>query len=188
MASEKEKKQNGKLYDPEDPELGEERRRARELTRQYNQTTESEGEQRRRVLQELFGTIDDTAHVNPPFRCDYGYNIHVGENFYANFDCIVLDACRVEIGSNCMLAPGVHIYTATHPLNATERINGTEYGMPVTIGDNVWIGGHATINPGVTVGDDTVIASGAVVTEDVPDSVVVQGNPAEITKEIDEGL
>lgn len=186
MASEKEKKQSGELYDPEDPELVEERHRARELARQYNQTTESESEQRRDVLRELFGTIDDTAHVTPPFRCDYGYNIHVGEGFYANFDCVVLDVCRVEIGSNCMLAPGVHIYTATHPLNATERINGLEYGKPVTIGDNVWVGGHATINPGVTVGDESVIASGAVVTEDVPDGVVVQGNPAEITKEIDE--
>jgi maltose O-acetyltransferase len=188
VTSEKEKKQNGELYDPDDADLVEERSRARELIRRYNQTTEGEGDRRQHLLRELFGTIDGTAHVTPPFRCDYGYNIHVGENFYTNFDCVILDACRVEIGSDCMLAPGVHIYTATHPLNATERINGPEYAIPVTVGDNVWIGGHATLNPGVTVGDESVIASGAVVTEDVPDGVVVQGNPAEITKEIDENL
>jgi maltose O-acetyltransferase len=185
MPSEKEKKQSGTLYDPTDSELVAERTQARELTRQYNQTKESEADRRQELLSELFGTADNTTHINPPFQCDYGYNIHVGENFFAHFDCVVLDTCRVDIGKNCMIAPGVHIYTATHPLDANERINGPEYGKPVTIGDNVWIGGRAVLNPGVTVGDDSVIASGAVITEDVPDGVVVQGNPAEIVKKLD---
>lgn len=184
MTSNKERKQNGELYDPTDPTLVEERTRARELTRRYNRTTERETETRRRLLEELFGSVGDDAHMNPPFRCDYGYNLHVGESFYANFDCVVLDACRVEIGANCMIAPGVHIYTATHPLDAAERASGREYAEPVTIGDDVWIGGHATINPGVTVGDGSVIASGTVVTADVPEGVVVGGNPAEVVEDL----
>lgn len=109
----------------------------------------------------------------------------LGESFYANFDCVVLDVCRVEIGRNCQLGPGVHIYTATHPLEATERIEGPEYGKPVTVGANVWIGGRAVLNPGVTVGENSVVASGAVVTEDVPDDVVVQGNPATVVTELE---
>lgn len=123
--------------------------------------------------------------LNPPFRCDYGYNIFVGENFYANFDCVILDVCEVKIGRDCMLAPGVHIYTATHPLDPFERSSGVEYGKPVTIGDHVWIGGRAIINPGVTIGNHSVVASGAVVTKDVPEGVVVGGNPARVIKHIE---
>src|SRR5690606_8643609 len=111
------------------------------------------------------------------------YNTHAGENFYANFDCTILDVREVRIGDNCLLAPGVHIYTATHPLDAVERNSGREYGKPVTIGNNVWIGGGAIINPGVTVGDNAVIASGAVVVKDVPNDVVVGGTPARVLKE-----
>lgn len=185
MASEKNKMLNGELYDADDPELVEERERARELTRRYNETTPSESERRRDLLGELFGSVSEEIHVEPPFRCDYGYNIHVGDNFYANFDCVVLDVCRVEIGRNCFVGPGVHIYTATHPIDANERASGSEYGRPVTVGDDVWIGGQAVLNPGVAVGDGAVIASGAVVTDDVPDDVIVQGNPAEIVKELD---
>jgi maltose O-acetyltransferase len=187
MDSEKEKMLSGELYDADDPELVAERERARELTRQYNRTTPDEPEERRRVLEELLGSLGDDCHVEPPFRCDYGYNVHLGESFYANFDCVILDVCRVAIGQNCMLGPGVHIYTATHPLDADERIEGPEYGEPVTIGDNVWIGGQAVVNPGVSVGDNAVIASGAVVTDDVPDDVVVQGNPATVVKELEAG-
>jgi maltose O-acetyltransferase len=184
MPSEKEKMQNGDLYEADDRELVAERKRARELTRQYNQTTADEVDKRRHVLHELFGSITANASIEPPFRCDYGYNIHVGNNFYANFDCVVLDVCRVDIGQNCLIGPGTHIYTATHPVDANERISGLESGKPVTIGDNVWIGGKAILNPGVTVSDDAVIASGAVVTENVPENVIVQGNPAEIIKKL----
>ncbi|MFC4249396.1 sugar O-acetyltransferase [Natribaculum luteum] len=185
MDSEKEKMLNGELYDADDPELVAERKRARDLTRRYNRTTAHDQTERRELLEELLGSCGEECEIEPPFRCDYGYNIHVGENFYANFDCVILDVCRVEIGQNCQIAPGVHIYTATHPLDASERIEGPEYGKPVTVGDNVWIGGQAVLNPGVTVGDSSVIASGAVVTKDVPDEVVVQGNPAAVVKELD---
>lgn len=109
----------------------------------------------------------------------------MGENFYANFDCVILDECRVDIGRNCMIGPGVHVYTATHPLDADKRISGQEYGKPVTVGENVWTGGQAVLNPGVTVGDNAVVASGAIVTEDVPDDVVVQGNPTTVVKDLE---
>ncbi|MFC6718376.1 sugar O-acetyltransferase [Natrialbaceae archaeon GCM10025810] len=185
MASEKEKMLNGELYDADDPELVAERERARDLTERYNRTPVRDQTDRRELVAELLGSCGEDCEIEPPFRCDYGYNIHVGENFYANFRCVVLDVCRVEIGQNCQIAPGVHIYTATHPLDATERIDGLEYGKPVTVGDNVWIGGRAVLNPGVTVGENAVVASGSVVTEDVPDGVVVRGNPARVVRELD---
>lgn len=183
MTSEKEKMLAGELYDPSDPQLQAERERAREITRAFNDAEDPE--RRDELLTDLLGSRGQECHIEPPFRCDYGEHVHVGESFYANFDCVVLDVCPVRFGDDCMLGPGVHVYTATHPLDASERIAGEEYGNPVTIGDRVWIGGRAVINPGVTVGDDAVIASGAVVTEDVPDDVVVQGNPATVVKDLD---
>ncbi|MGN1385612.1 MAG: DapH/DapD/GlmU-related protein, partial [Bacillus sp. (in: firmicutes)] len=137
---------------------------------------------RTEILEELFGSAGDGIYIEPTFRCDYGYNIHVGKNFYANFDCVFLDICEIRIGDHCFVAPGVHIYTATHPLDAQERISGAEFGKPVTIGDNVWLGGRAIINPGVKIGNNVVVASGAVVTKDVPDNAVVGGNPAKVIK------
>jgi len=185
MASEKEKMLNGEPYDPDDPELVAERERARHLTGRYNRTTAAQRDERRDLLESLLGSLGDECHVEPPFRCDYGYNVHVGEDFYANVGCVVLDVCRVDVGRNCLVGPGVHIYTATHPLDPGERTEGLEYGKPVTVGDDVWVGGRAVIDPGVTVGDGAVIGSGAVVTEDVPDRVVVKGNPATVVKELD---
>jgi maltose O-acetyltransferase len=185
MKNEKEKMLNGEMYNPADTELVKGRENARRLTRLFNQTLETEVEKRTELLKELFGTTGDNIYIEPTLRCDYGYNLHVGENFYANFDCVFLDVCEIRIGDNCFIAPGVHIYTATHPINPYERISGKEYGKPVTIGDNVWIGGRAVINPGVTIGNNVVIASGAVVTKGVPDNVVVGGNSAKIIKEID---
>lgn len=174
----------GELYNASDPELLKERLNARRLTRLYNQTLETDENKRTELLKELFGSTGKSLYIEPTFRCDYGYNIHVGENFYANFDCVFLDVSEIRIGDNCFIAPGVHIYTATHPLNPTERISGVEYGIPVNIGHNVWIGGRAVINPGVHIGNNVVVASGAVVTKDVPDNVVVGGNPAKIIKQI----
>lgn len=185
MMTEKEKMIRGELYLANDPVLVQERINARRLTRLYNETIETEQEQRTEILRELFGAAGNNIYIEPTFRCDYGYNIHVGENFYANFDCVMLDVCEIRIGENCFLAPGVHIYTATHPLNPYERISGAEFGKAVTIGDNVWIGGRAVINPGVTIGNNVVIASGSVVTKDIPDNVVVGGNPAKILKAIE---
>jgi len=185
MKTEKEKMLAGELYLAADAELTKGRENARRLTRVFNETLETELSERTTLLKELFGSVGENIYVEPSLRCDYGSNIHVGENFYANFDSVFLDVCEIRIGDNCMMAPGVHIYTATHPLDPAERNSGVEYGKPVTIGNNVWIGGRAVINPGVTIGHNVVIASGAVVVKDVPDNVVVGGNPARVIKEID---
>lgn len=183
--TEKEKMLAGELYVATDAQLTKDRENARRLTRLFNQTEETEYGRRVELLKLLFGSTRDSLYAEPTFRCDYGYNIHVGNNFFANFDCVILDVCEVRIGDNCFIAPGVHIYTATHPLDPVARSSGVEYGKPVKIGHNVWIGGRAVINPGVTIGDNVVIASGAVVTKDVPDNVVVGGNPARVIKLID---
>jgi maltose O-acetyltransferase len=186
MATEKEKMKSGELYNAADPELVGDRQRARGLTRLFNQTTETELDLRQEYLKELFGTIGENAFIEPTLRCDYGDNLHVGDTFYANFGCVFLDVCEIRIGNNCFMAPGAHIYTATHPLNPDERNSGIEFGKPATIGDNVWIGGRAVINPGVKIGHNVVIASGAVVTKNVPDNVVVGGIPARIIKTIED--
>ncbi|MDG5472877.1 sugar O-acetyltransferase [Jeotgalibacillus sp. ET6] len=184
MNSEKEKMLAGEMYAANDAELIADRQAARKLTREFNALTETDDLKKQTLIRQLFGSTQENIYVEAPFRCDYGYNIHTGENFYANFDCLILDVCKVEFGDNCMLAPGVHIYTATHPLHPTQRNSGLEYAKPVTFGHNVWIGGRAVINPGVTVGDNAVIASGAVVTKDVPANTVVGGNPARVIKSI----
>ncbi|MED4227686.1 maltose acetyltransferase domain-containing protein [Neobacillus cucumis] len=186
MKTEKQKMLNGELYNAADAELHSERKNARRLTRLFNDSLETDKNQRTDLLRELLGSTGENFYIEPAFRCDYGYNIHVGENFYANFDCVFLDVSEIRIGVNCLIAPGVHIYTATHPVSTKERISGAEYGKPVNIGDNVWIGGRAVINPGVTIGNNVVIASGAVVTKDVPNNVVIGGNPARIIKLIEE--
>ncbi|WP_324757993.1 sugar O-acetyltransferase [Haloarcula sp. GH36] len=186
MPTEKEKMLAGERYDPSDPELVAERERARELTRAYNRTDPGADGRRRELLDTLFGSIGESIVVEPPVRCDYGEQIHVGDDFFANFGCVFLDICRIEFGDRCLLGPGVQVYAATHSLDPAERAAGIEYGKPVTVGDDVWMGGQAVLNPGVTVGDRSVVASGAVVTEDVPAGVVVQGNPATVVREIDE--
>jgi maltose O-acetyltransferase len=185
MKTEKQKMLDGEMYNPADPELFKDREKAREQVRLFNQSLETELETRTTLLKSLFGSTGENISIEPTFRCDYGYNIHTGENFFANFDCIILDVCEVRFGDNCLLAPGVHIYTATHPLHPAERNSGREYAKPVIIGNNVWIGGGAIINPGVNIGDNAVIASGAIVTKDVPGNVVVGGNPARVIKHID---
>lgn len=184
VKTEKEKMVNGDFYNPADPELIKDRSNARKLTRIFNESIETEDNIRSVLLKQLFGSTGTNIFIEPTFRCDYGYNIHVGENFFANFDCVFLDVCEIRIGDNCFIAPGVHIYTATHPVNAQERIAGIEYGKPVNIGNNVWVGGRAVINPGISIGNNVVVASGAVLTKDVPDNVVIGGNPARILKKI----
>lgn len=186
MNEEKQKMISGLPYQPADEVLRADRLRARELLHRYNHSSPNNNVERKTILTELLGQ-GVGAYIEPSFRCDYGYNIYLGKEFYANFDCVMLDVCPIHIGDNCMLAPGVHIYTATHPLDAATRNSGVEFGKPVRIGNNVWIGGRAVINPGVTIGDNAVIASGAVVVKDVAANSVVGGNPARIIKTLPAG-
>ncbi|WP_127545825.1 MULTISPECIES: sugar O-acetyltransferase [Paenibacillus] len=183
--TEKQKMLDGELYMASDLQLSEDREYARKMTRMFNQTTETDGELRTKLLKELLGSTGEHLGMEPNIHVDYGYNIHVGNHFYTNFNCTILDVCEVRIGDHCLMGPDVHIYTATHPLHPHERNTGAEYGKPVTIGNNVWIGGRAVINPGVIIGDNVVIASGSVVTKDVPDNMIVGGNPARIIREIE---
>ncbi|QAV84977.1 sugar O-acetyltransferase [Bacillus subtilis] len=185
MIKEKEKMLAGDLYDPSDSELAKDRQTARQLVRIYNQTTETEIVKRVNLLKKLLGSSGENVYMEPNIRFDYGYNTYVGDNFFANFDCTILDVCEVRFGDNCMLGPSVQIYTVTHPLHPTERNSGLEYGKPITFGNNVWIGGSSVINPGVTICNNVVIAAGSVVTKNVPDNVVVGGNPAKLIKHLE---
>ncbi|NLP26751.1 MAG: sugar O-acetyltransferase [Clostridiales bacterium] len=184
--TEKEKMLASNLYNPSDEELVKLRLNARILTEKFNKSSVVSLRERSDILKQLFGSTGDKIYIEPTFNCDYGCNIHVGENFYANYNCVILDVCKVIIGKNCMIAPQVGIYTATHPIKASERYLGLELGMPVTIGDNCWIGGNAIINPGVTLGDNVVVASGSVVTKNFGNNLVIGGNPARILKTIEE--
>lgn len=185
MSTEREKMLAGLAYDPSDPELVAQRRDARLAAEAFNRTSVDDLELRSEMLKKLFGSTGEKVYVEPSFRCDYGRNIHVGENFYANFDCVILDCAEVRIGKNCLLAPQVGIYTAYHPLNPVERVSGKEFAAPITIGDDCWIGGHVTINPGVTLGNNVVVASGAVVTKSFGDNVVIAGVPARVIRTVD---
>ncbi|MCO7137096.1 sugar O-acetyltransferase [[Clostridium] leptum] len=186
MATEREKMLQGELYYSPDPELDGLRIQTRDLVERYNATHAAEKELRLSLLKELFQEVgDDNIGIEPPFHCDYGHNIKVGKHFFANFGCMILDVCPVTIGDYCLIGPGVHIYAATHPLDPEIRKQGLECGKPVTIGNNVWIGGHSVINPGVTIGDNAVIASGSVVTKDVPANTVVGGCPAKVLRGIE---
>ncbi|MBO1307170.1 sugar O-acetyltransferase [Enterococcus sp. 669A] len=184
MKTQKERMLAEELYSPDDAELREDCRRSRQLMRLFNQTTEEQHDYRQVLLKQLFAKTGEKIYIEPPFRCDYGSNTIIGENFYANFDCVVLDVAKVTIGKNVMFGPRVGIYTPGHPIDPGVRVRGLEFGTAVTIGDNVWIGANATINPGVTIGSNVVIGSGAVVTKDVPDNVVAAGNPCRVIRAI----
>ena len=184
--TEKEKMLAGLLYDLRDPELMQDAARSRRLTRLFNNTTEEQIGYRTQLLKELFGSTGENLYIEPPFRCDYGSNIYIGERFYANFDCIILDVAEVHIGKNCLFGPRVCIYTPCHPIDTDIRNMGIECGKSVVIGDNVWIGGSAVINPGVTIGSNTIIGSGSVVTKDIPDHVIAVGNPCKVLRPITE--
>ena len=173
----------GDYYDASDKELLGDRKKAKKLCRMYNRLDEDDIKEGEEILKNLFQT-DKKPHIEPNFWCDYGYNIEFGKNFYANHNLTILDVNKVTFGDNVMCGPNVQIYTAGHPLDATERISGLEFGLPITIGNNVWIGGGAIILPNITVGDDVVIAAGSVVTKDIPTKVVIGGNPAKIIKKL----
>lgn len=183
MTTEREKMLAGELYDPLDSELVAARERARDLCQALNATREAEGDERRRILYELFAAGGETVWMQPPFFCDYGSNIELGERVFFNFNCVVLDVCRVRIGSFTLFGPAVQIYTPMHPLNAELRRR-QEFGKPVTIGSDVWVGGGAVILPGVRVGSRAVIGAGSVVTRDVPEGVFAAGNPCRVIRAI----
>lgn len=175
---------SGDVYFASNPEVSAKYKEAKYLTRQYNFTTDEEENIRIEIINKLFSKIGKRFHIEPPFRCDYGFNIKVGENFYANYECIILDVCKVNIGDNVFFGPRVSIYTATHPISAKIRNTGLEYGKSITIGSDVWVGGDTVINPGVTIGNNVVIGSGSVVTKDIPSNVIVAGNPCKVIREI----
>ena len=183
MNSERDKMLAGQLYDPNDRELVAGREHARDLCQALNASREGDQEPRRRILVELFGAGGDTVWMQPPFFCDYGSNIALGERVFFNFNCVVLDVCRVTIGSFTLFGPAVQIYTAMHPLDAALRRK-QEYGKPVEIGADVWVGGGAIILPGVRIGSRAVIGAGSVVTRDVPDAVFAAGNPCRVIRDI----
>ncbi len=182
--TEKEKMLGGELYDPLDPELVAERRRARLLLHEYNATRDDQPGDRDRLLRELIPRQGERLWIEPPFHCDYGGNLALGDRVYFNFDCVVLDVAPIRIGSRVLVGPAVQIYAATHPLPAAERRAGLELGRGITIGDDVWIGGGAILCPGVRVGDGSVIGAGSVVTRDVPDGVMAAGNPCRVIRRL----
>ena len=180
--TEREKMLAGEMYLASDAELTAGRQRARALTRRFNATSEEQSAERHEILRDLFGAVGPRIEVETPFRCDYGSHIFVGDNFYANFGCIILDCARVQIGDNVLLAPNVQIYAAHHPTDAEARLTGRELASPITIGHNVWIGGNAIICPGVIIGDNVTIGAGSVVTRDIPANVVAAGNPCRVIR------
>jgi len=153
---------------------------------EYNHLPPERWDERPALLRSILGKCGESAHINPPFACDYGVNIEVGENFFANYNLVILDVGRVVIGKNAQIAPNVAIYTAGHPVHPDSRNSGYEYGIAVTIGDNVWLGGNAVILPGITIGDNAVIGAGSVVTKDIPANVIAAGNPCRVIREITE--
>ncbi|MCI9421433.1 sugar O-acetyltransferase [Lachnospiraceae bacterium WCA-9-b2] len=166
-----------------DEDVFEEQKKARRLTQALNTADRSDFDAIGKIVKELLGKSDG-AFINPPFYCDYGFNIEVGKNFFANYNCMILDVAKVVIGDNCQMAPNVAIYTAGHPVHPDTRNTAYEYGIKVTIGDNVWIGGNTVICPGVHIGSNTVIGAGSVVTKDIPDWVIAAGNPCKVIREI----
>lgn len=174
----------GERYDALNPVLIKKLEATRESIWLFNSLRPSETDEHKKILKELLGTCHDDIHINQPFRCDYGCNIHIGTRFFANFNLTILDEAEVRIGDCVFIGPNVSIYTACHPLDAVERDKGIEWAEPVTIGNSVWIGGNAVILPGVTIGNNVVVGAGSVVTHNIPDNVVVAGNPAVIIKRL----
>ena len=185
--NEKKKMLSGRLYSPrEDDQLARDEKKCRMLVRLFNGTTEEQKDYRRQLMAELLGGCGEHFHIEPPVHFDFGCNTYIGENFYSNFDCVILDVNKVVIGDNVLFGPKVCVFTAGHPIDPVIRTEVLQYGYPVTIGNNVWIGGNTVINPGVTIGDNVVIGSGSVVTRDIPANVVAAGNPCRVIREINE--
>lgn len=185
--TEKEKRDLGMLYNPNyDKELGHEVIHSKELCFKYNQLSPLDFGEREKLMRQLLGSAKDNFNILSPFWCDYGYNIEVGENFFANHNCVMLDCAKIKFGNNVFVAPDCSFYTAGHPINVAERNEGLEYAKPITVGDNVWIGGGTRVLPGVTIGNNVVIGAGSVVTRDIPDGVIAMGNPCRVHRKLTE--
>jgi maltose O-acetyltransferase len=187
MKTEKEKMLAGELYDALDLQLSEERLKARLLIKALNDSREDQAAERSHILKELIPHAGEGLWLQPPFYCDYGYNIKVGDKVFFNFNCVVLDVAPVTIGSRTLFGPNVQIYTATHPMDHRERASGLEFARPITIGEDVWVGGSAVICPGVRIGDRSVIGAGSVVTKDIPADVFAAGNPCKVIRPLTSG-
>lgn len=184
LKTEKEKMLAGELYNALDKKLSDERLQTRLLIKKLNDTREDEEDARMAILKELIPNAGSGLWLQPPFYCDYGSNILIGEKVFFNFNCVVLDVTYVTIGSRTLFGPNVQIYTATHPLDHIERASGLEYAKPVVIGEDVWVGGSAVICPGVEIGSRTVIGAGSVVTKNIPADVFAAGNPCRVIRSL----
>lgn len=183
--SEKDKMLSGELYDANyDEELINERLENKDRCYEYNNIKPSNTEERTRVLDNILGKHKNSFYIEPPFHCDYGCNIEVGENFYSNHNLVILDGNKVIFGDNVFIAPNCSFYTAGHPLEYEQRNKGLEYAKPIKVGNNVWIGGNVVVLPGVTIGDNVVIGAGSIVTKNIPSNVVAVGNPCRIIKKL----
>jgi maltose O-acetyltransferase len=185
MKSEKEKMLSGEKYVAMDRELAQDRINSKKLLHKINVTHYWMNKSTRKLIAELLPNATSVVHIEPPFHCDYGYNIECGENVFINVNCVILDSMKVTIGSNVLFGPGVHIYTATHPLDKIER-RIVESAKPVTIGNDCWIGGQVVICPGVTIGSGSVIGAGSVVTKDIPEDSLAVGNPALVIRKLNQ--
>jgi maltose O-acetyltransferase len=186
MPSQKQKMIAGELYDPLDTELSADRVNTRLLLKQLNDSREDESELRSEVLGLLISSVGENVWIQPPFYCDYGYNIKLGNKVFFNFNCVVLDVAQVTIGDRTLIGPNVQIYTATHPMDHQQRASGFEFAKPISIGKDVWIGGSAIVCPGVTIGDRSVIGAGSVITKDIPADVLAAGNPCKVIRQLTE--
>ena len=184
--TERERMLSGQLYDAGDETLTAARGRAKRLTCRYHQLDPTDWDSRTQILQELLGHLGEDSWIEPPFRCDYGTQISIGDHFFANYDCIFLDVAPITIGNQVMFGPRVCLYTAGHPLDAATRNTGLEFGKPIAIGDDVWLGGNVVVLPGVTIGAGTVVAAGSVVRRDLPPHVLAAGNPCQVLRSITE--
>lgn len=181
--TEKEKMLNQQWFNPRDAELSKARSAAKQRCRALNQQGPEPFKTHQQLAKQLFGKVQ-SCYIEPDFYCDYGFNIELGQRFYANHHCVILDAAPVIIGDDVMFGPGVQLYTVTHPLDAASRVTGIEMAKPIRIGHKVWIGGGAIVLPGVCIGDEAVIAAGSIVTKDVAAGMLVQGNPAKAVRQV----
>ena len=182
--NEKEKMQNGELYNPVDIDLKNDRLKAKAICMKYNSLKPKEKGKKQKILKKLLGNAGNNPSIEPNFFCDYGYNIEFGGFVYINHNSVFLDCAKIKIGENTLIGPNCGFYTAVHPIDAKARLKGLEYAKPITIGKEVWIGGNVTVLPGVSIGDRAVIGAGSVVTKDIPPNVVAVGNPCVPIKSI----